>query len=72
MWNLSPWEPLPDSKTERNGWIEVATRSRATSYNCEGNPNGIGPSDLEDGAELGLRIVQEEGSLRGDAWVSGV
>lgn len=53
--NLSPGEALPDSETNRNGWIEVSTGSRGTGDDSKSNTDSETPADLKDAAE-GCRI----------------
>ena len=65
MGNLSPGKALPDSEANRNGWIEVPTRSRGTGDDSKSNTDSETPADLEDVAErcrIGLLSIYVEGS----------
>lgn len=52
--------------------IEVAAGCGTACYDSEGDADGVGPADLEDGAEDGLGFVEEKGGGRGDAGVDWV
>lgn len=63
MWNLSPWEALPDGEANCNGWVEVSTRRRTTDYDSKGDTNSISKSNLEEGTESRFRTVDKERGL---------
>jgi hypothetical protein len=70
--DLFPGEALPDSKAECDCRVEMTTRRGSTGDNCEGNANSISPTDLEERAEDWLSVIQEEGCLGGNSWITEV
>lgn len=65
MGNLSPGEALPDSETNRNGWIKVPTRCRGAGDDGESDSDSKAPANLKDTAEggrIGLGSIDVEGS----------